>query len=271
MIIQSHPKPSIGPPNRADGKAGDGRKLDIEPVGQFPGNKRLPKETGGGVYKGLAYRNAEKAMGKSSRNLIAEVKLGALDNACKATGNILHSTSFVATLQFPDEYRYHLNQVAGLSSHYIIFLKRKFGPMALGELVKIPMEQCTSIEYRDRRPIHVLLIGVLLSIAALISLAFFIWNWDSLAAGTTVPVGGLLVGAAIGMRWAFGARRHELTFALKGRSNVKWRSRSGDFKYKVGSVGKVLEFARARDLLTEKQPHGHVGSDDHIPIRDPKQ
>jgi hypothetical protein len=66
-----------------------------------------------------------------------------------------------------------------------------------------------------------------------------------------VPAGGLLVGTTIGFRWAFGARRHELVFAMRGSRDIRWVSRPGDFKYKQNSVDKVLAFARSRGLLAK--------------------
>lgn len=144
----------------------------------------------------------------------------------------MEQEEFVATLLFPDEYRRHLNQVAGLSSQNITYLRSKFGSISGGDMIQIPVAQCTSIAYRERRPLYVLVIGALLGICAPIIFAYLAWNWNWLPPGTKVPTGGLLVGTVIGFRWVFGARRHELTFALKGHSTLKWKSRPGDFKYK---------------------------------------
>lgn len=159
---------------------------------------------------------------------------------------------FVATLIFPDEYRRQINQVAGLTTKRIEILKHKFASRSGSELVSIPMDQCVFISYRDRRPVYVLVAGVLLSLVALGSLGFLAISWSSIPPGTRIPTGGLFVGTVVGLRMAFGARRHELTFALRGRSDVKWTSRPGDFKYKQSAVDKVLEFARRSGLLMRR-------------------
>lgn len=164
-------------------------------------------------------------------------------------GNPVEQEEFVATLLFPNEYRRQLNQVAGLTSRRIDFLKRKFGSMSGGELVQIPIEECTSIAYSDRRPVHVIVAGVLLSLVAPIALYVMATNWEAMGPDGRIPVGALFVATLFGLKMTFGARRHELTFGMKGRSNIKWRSRPGDFKYKQPSVDKVLEFARSKSLL----------------------
>jgi hypothetical protein len=172
--------------------------------------------------------------------------------ALKAKGIPVEQEEFVATLLFPDEYRRQLNQVAGLTSRRIDFLKRKFGSMSGGKLVPIPIEQCTWIAYSDRRPAHIIVAGVLLSLAAPLSLYVMATNWEAMGPDGRVPVGALFVATLSGLRMTFGARRHELTFGVKGRSNIKWRSRPSDFKYKQASVNKVIEFARSKSLLRER-------------------
>ncbi|WP_157599144.1 hypothetical protein [Rhodanobacter sp. Root179] len=164
----------------------------------------------------------------------------------------MEQEEFVATLLFPDEYRRQLNQVAGLTSRRIDFLKSKFGSMSGGEVVQIPIEQCSGIAYKNSRPVYVIVAGVLLSLAAPLSLYVIATNWEALGPDGRVPVGALFVATLFGLRMVFGARRHELTFSLMGRSSLKWRSRPGDFKYKQASVGKVLEFARSKGLLIER-------------------
>lgn len=161
----------------------------------------------------------------------------------------MEQEEFVATLLFPDEYRRQLNQVAGLTSRRIDFLKSKFGSMSGGELVQIPIEQCSSIAYSDRRPVHIIVAGVFLSLTAPLSLYIMAANWDAMGSDGRIPIGALFVATLFGLKMAFGARRHELTFSMKGRSSLKWRSRPGDFKYKQPSVDKIVEFARAKGLL----------------------
>jgi len=161
----------------------------------------------------------------------------------------LEKEEFIATLLLPDEYRRQLNQVAGLTSRRIDFLKRKFGSRLGGEVVQIPIEQCTSIAYKDGRPMPVIMGGLLLTCAAPLSLYIMIANWESLGPDGRIPVGAIFVATIFGLRMMFGARRHELIFSMIGQSRLIWRSRPGDFKYKKASVDKVLEFAQTRGLL----------------------
>lgn len=161
----------------------------------------------------------------------------------------MEQEELVATLLFPDEYRRQLNQVAGLTSRRIDFLKSKFGSISGSEIIQIPLEQCTFIAYSDRRPSHIIVAGVLLSLAASLSLYVMATNWAAMGPDGRIPVGALFIATIFGLKMVFGAHRHELTSGVNGRSRIRWRSRPGEFKYKQTSVDKVLEFARARGLL----------------------
>ena len=164
----------------------------------------------------------------------------------------MEQEQFVATLVNTDEYKYQINRVTGLTSQRIQFLKRKFASRVGGEVITIPIEQCVFIAYRDKRPLHIIVLGVLLSLATWGPIIYLAMYWSSISLGMHVRVGLLLMGGLIGLRMTFGARRHELIFALKGRRDVKWKSRPGDFKYKQSAVDKVVEFAREKGVLRRR-------------------
>ena len=73
--------------------------------------------------------------------------------------------------------------------------------------------------------------------------------WDSLEPGTTIRVGLLGLAGIYGLKWAFMSRRHQLTFHLHDGSRVRWRSRSGDFKYKERVASRAVEHLRELGLL----------------------
>jgi hypothetical protein len=159
---------------------------------------------------------------------------------------------FVATLVESDEYIRHLNQVCGLTTRGILFVKRKFVSRHGGEIVIYPVTSCTGIFYKDSRSPILMFFGV--ALACLIAFIFYmmIANWDSLEPGTRIPVGALGLAMIYGMRWIFGARRHELIFTLQDSTCLRWKSRPGDYKYKKGSVDKVVDFARSKGLLAQQ-------------------
>ena len=164
----------------------------------------------------------------------------------------MEQEEFVATLVHADEYKYQINRVTGLTTQSIQFLKRKFASRVGGEVITIPIEQCVFIAYRDKRPLHIIVLGVLLSLVTWGPFAYLAVYWSAISPTPYVRVGLLLMGGVTGLRMTFGARRHELVFALKGRRDVKWMSRPGDFKYKQSAVDKVVEFAREKGLLMRR-------------------
>jgi hypothetical protein len=164
---------------------------------------------------------------------------------------------FITTLLFPNEYARNLNQVAGLTTRRITYLKRKFVSKAGYELVEYPIEDCSSITYRDERPLVSIVLGVFL-MALLSFIAYMMFKyWDDLPANATVPVGALFLVGLYGFRFVFAARRHRLVFAMRDGTKLTWKSRSGDYKYKEGGAAKVVEFAREQGTLAS--PAAAVG------------
>jgi hypothetical protein len=159
----------------------------------------------------------------------------------------------IATLVHPDEYSHHLNQVAGLSTKNIVFLKRKFLSKAGSELVKLPVSDCAQVYHKDERPLVTIVFGALLvAIVAYLLYALFIY-WNSLEPGTRIPIGLLGLAGVYGLRWVFGARRHKIVFVMRDGSKLIWKSSSGDYKYKSASANNVIEFAKSAGLLRTAQ------------------
>jgi hypothetical protein len=152
----------------------------------------------------------------------------------------------VATLVHSDEYAKYANQVASISTHKIVFVKRKELAMTPYELVQFPTAACTSIAYERKLAVVPMVVGALL-----VALVLFILSSEVMV-GTRVPVGALAVVLIFGTIMFFGLKRHQLTFVVDGK-RLKWKSKAGDFKYKVVSTGKVVAFAKEKGLLNE--PH----------------
>jgi len=158
---------------------------------------------------------------------------------------------FVTTLLFPNEYMRHLNQVSGLTTRNIVYLKRKFLSKTGYELVTYPLTECNRITYYDERPLLSLVSGVLLiSLLGLVGYGVFRY-WDELSPGTRIPVGLLFLASLYGFRAIFGARRHRVVFSLRDGSRLLWKTRAGDYKYKEANAGKVVELAKSRGILAE--------------------
>lgn len=148
----------------------------------------------------------------------------------------------VATLVHSDEYAKYANQVASISTHKIVFVKRKELAMTAYELVQFPTAACSAITYERKLAIVPMVIGALL-----VALVLFVLNSDVMS-GTRVPVGALAIVLIFGAILFFGLKRHELVFVVNGK-RLKWKSKAGDFKYKVASTQKVVTFARQKGLL----------------------
>jgi len=164
----------------------------------------------------------------------------------------LGSEESVAILLHPDEYLKHIGEVASLTTGRLRFVKRKFVSKAGWEIVDVPLADCTAIVYKDERPLLKVVLGILLTVlAAFIFYMIFIY-WDRLDPGTRIPVGALGLATLYGLGWAFRSRRHRLSFSLKDGRTLVWKSATGDYKYKVVSARKVVEFARSTGLLASE-------------------
>jgi hypothetical protein len=127
---------------------------------------------------------------------------------------------FVTTLLFPNEYPRNLNQVSGLTTSELIYLKRKFVSRTGYELVSLPIAACVGVTHKDGRP-------------------------------TGRIAGGVALASLYGFRMVLGARRHRLVFQMSDGKQLVWASRAGDYRYKEAGVAKVVEFAKSTGILRD--------------------
>jgi hypothetical protein len=156
---------------------------------------------------------------------------------------------FGVRLIHEDERPRHLGQVESLSTTEITLLKRKFFSTAGSQLVKYPMTDCIGITYKDERPTALILAGTLLVLFMAAIVYFLVIMWDELEPGTKVPIWALGLAAIAGLRWVFMSRRHKLIFEMKDGTKLRWKSLSGNYKYKVTATEKVVAFAKSANLL----------------------
>jgi hypothetical protein len=152
----------------------------------------------------------------------------------------------IATLAHPDEYAKHVSQIASVSTHKLVFIKRKMMALTPFELVQFPISECSSITYEIRWAIASMVFGAIVVIS-IISLFIF----GSVPGGTTVPIGAIAITFMAGAVLLRGPRRHRLTFVVNGKK-LRWQSKAGDFKYKIVSTQKVREFAKLKGLLRDR-------------------
>ena len=157
----------------------------------------------------------------------------------------------VATLIFPTEYLRQLNSVAGLTTQNVVFLKRKFVSKEGWELIKYPLADCSTIEYREDLPLLKIVFGALLLCLVAFILVMLVIYWNDLEPSTRVPVGLVSLAGVYGARVAFGGRRHCITVNLRDGSTLSWRSKSGEHKLMSPIVERVVEFSKATGLMSE--------------------
>jgi len=157
----------------------------------------------------------------------------------------------IATLIHPDEYAHHFNQIAKLTTKNIIFLKRKFVSKSGWELISYPISDCIGIIHKDERPIITIVSGVMLIL--LIGFIAFMVYLGSIEPGTRIKIGLLGTAVICGFRWTFGSRRHKIIVKLRDNTELLWKSRPGDYKYKIVSTKNVTDFAKSVGLLRTPQ------------------
>lgn len=155
----------------------------------------------------------------------------------------------VATLIQQNEYMHHLNEVLGLSTENIFFLKRKFVSGSGFEIVKYDVDACKKITVTTEFPLIKIFFGVLL-MSLIIFIFYSVYQyWDSLEPGTRVYVGMFCLAFFYGFTWVFGAKRHRVSFTLNNGKVLSWKSSSGDFDMKIHEVNKIIEFAKRKEML----------------------
>lgn len=157
----------------------------------------------------------------------------------------------VATLIQQNEYMHHLNEVLGLSTENIFFLKRKFVSGAGFEIVKYDVDRCKKITATKEIPIIKIFFGVLL-MCLILGIFYGVYTyWDSLEPGTRVYVGMFCLAFFYSFTWVFGAKRHRVSFTLDDGKVLSWKSSSGDFEMKIHEVNKIIEFAKRKEIFEE--------------------
>lgn len=156
----------------------------------------------------------------------------------------------IGSLIFPPDYQHELNQVAGVTTENIIFLKRKFLSSQGWELMKYPLRDCVAITYKEELPIARIVVGTLISLLIAAILFYLFEYWDDLDANTKVPVGALGIAGIYGVKLAFGGRRHRLKFKMHDGRTLTWKSLAGERQLMSDSVNGIVEFARSKGLLT---------------------
>jgi hypothetical protein len=155
----------------------------------------------------------------------------------------------VAVLNSPDDFAYHIGQVASVGMQSLKVVRKQFSIKSPYTIEVVRFSNVARAEYKSGLAPFRIGAGVLV-LALLAGIAYYLGvYWKSLEPGTSIRVGLLGLGGVYGLKWAFMSRRHEFTFHLHDGSQVGWRSRSGDFKYKERAVGHVLEHLRGLGLV----------------------
>jgi len=156
----------------------------------------------------------------------------------------------IGTLILPADYLHALNQVAGVTSENIVYLKRKFVSSAGWELVKYPLRDCFEIHYQKELPLARIIGGLLICALIIAIVVLLLVYGGDLEANTKIPLLALAAAGAWGVKAAFGGRRHRLKFKMSDGSTLSWKSRAGERELMKDNVESVVEFARSKGLLT---------------------
>ncbi|OWQ84364.1 hypothetical protein CDN99_24010 [Roseateles aquatilis] len=149
----------------------------------------------------------------------------------------------------PDDYAYHIGQVASLGSKGLMVVRRNLSIKTPYKIEVVPWDRVSHARYDARlAPLKIAMgIATLLLLAGI--LYYLIHYWNDLEPRTTIQIGLLSLAVGYGLRWAFMSRRHRFTFHLRDGSRLRWTSRSGDFKYKTGAVHRGVERLTELQLL----------------------
>jgi hypothetical protein len=159
------------------------------------------------------------------------------------------SEQFSAVLVTPDEYIRYFNQVALVNRNELTIVRRKLLSKGGWELVKVPMNECERILYKDEHSWVTMVSGALIVALIVFILVMMGIYWNDLPNETKVPIGALAVAAGFGVTRLFGSRRHRLVFVMRDGKKLIFKSRAGDYKAASYPVEKVLAFARNSGLL----------------------
>lgn len=155
-----------------------------------------------------------------------------------------------AIFALPEDYAYHIGQVASIGSDGLRVVRRQLSIKSPYRLEVVPATSISRAEYDCGLAPMRIVAGVLV-LVLLVGIFYYLGvYWDRLEPGTTVRYGLLALAGIYGVKWAFMSRRHQLTFHLRDGGRVRWRSRSGDFKYKAPVADRALGHLRELGLLT---------------------
>lgn len=160
----------------------------------------------------------------------------------------LDREEYLAGLVLPDDYNRHLNQVIGVTSKNIIFLKSKYFSKAGFEIIKFPVHSCVSITHKDERSIITVTVGILLT-ALIVFIFYLLINYRVALAGASIPIILLILVLFGGLRWVFGSRKQKLIFLLLDKTKLQWISRLGEYNLHSSSVEIILNYAEKMGLL----------------------
>lgn len=154
-----------------------------------------------------------------------------------------------AIFALPEDYTYHIGQVVSIGADGLRVVRKQLSIQSPYKIEVVPVSSISRVEYESGLAATRIVAGVL--VLLLLAGIFYYLGvyWDSLEPGTTIRVGLLGLAGIYGLKWAFMSRRHQLTFHLRDGSRVRWRSRSGDFKYKERVAGRAVEHLRELGLL----------------------
>ena len=149
----------------------------------------------------------------------------------------------IVTLVLPEDYARNAGQIASLSTHEILYIRRKELSLKPFELIPLPASHCSSIQYEQRLAVIPMVLG---GILVFLLLGLFIFG--SVDAGTSIRWGAVALAMIYGLNMLLGVKRHRLTFVVDGK-RYRWQSKAGDFKYKTAVVQRLLAYAHERGLL----------------------
>ncbi|MFX1677741.1 hypothetical protein PV762_00765 [Mitsuaria sp. CC2] len=163
--------------------------------------------------------------------------------------NHRHERETYAIFASPDDYAYHIGQVVSIGDDGLRVLRKQLSIKTPYRIDVVPTERVSHAVYDARlAPMRIVagVIVLLLLAGVLFGLSVY---WNDLQPGTHIQIGMLALAGGYGLRWAFMSRQHRLTFQLHDGTRLRWFSRSGDFKYKTGSVHRGIERLTELGLL----------------------
>jgi hypothetical protein len=155
-----------------------------------------------------------------------------------------------AIFALPEDYAYHIGQVASIGSDGLRVVRKQLSIKSPYRLEVVPTSSISRVEYQSELA-HARIVAGVLVLVLLVGIIYYLGvYWDRLEPGTTVRYGLLALAGIYGLKWAFMSRCHQLTFHLRDGRRVRWRSRSGDFKYKASVADRAVGHLKELGLLT---------------------